>query len=177
MFESCKQTFALLSRRREIGAHPAESLHAFSCSETARDFLLQFQHPQVALRTVVIEGNFEVGHKAQHFSFVFDKTVEQLSGGESGTFLFGRTAHGFFGLGGQRVVTGEKHLLRLAVQFRSGTVSSRLNRFLELDEQLCDGQEKVDKKLSLDPPFLVFNSISNSSGLRYPKPECNLVLL
>jgi len=46
-----------------------------------------------------------------------------------------------------------------------------------LTTPLCDGQEKVDKKLSLDPPFLAFNSISNSSGLRYPKPECNLVRL
>ncbi len=30
---------------------------------------------------------------------------------------------------------------------------------------LWDGQEKVERKLSLRPPFLVFNSISNSIGL------------
>ena len=29
----------------------------------------------------------------------------------------------------------------------------------------CDGQEKVETKLSLFPPFLVFNSISYSIGL------------
>ena len=36
---------------------------------------------------------------------------------------------------------------------------------LGLVEGQCAGQEKVETKLSFLPPFLVFNSISNSSGL------------
>lgn len=56
----------LLSHRREVRADATEVARSFFAAEAPAHFLLQFHHPQVSLRLVVIKGNSKVRHEAQH---------------------------------------------------------------------------------------------------------------
>ena len=56
--------------------HPTENAHAFGRAKTAGNLLLEFQHSQIALRTVVVEGNCQIGHKRQHLCFIPDKLIQ-----------------------------------------------------------------------------------------------------
>src|SRR5215210_6507695 len=67
----------LLTRRREITAHPAEVPRAIFGPEAARDFLPHLQHAQVALRAVVGEGHREVTHEAQHLVAAAQESVDE----------------------------------------------------------------------------------------------------
>ncbi len=109
---------ALFAGGREVASDTAEGARTIRRAEATGDFLLKLDHPQVALRAVVIEGNSEIGHKPQHFRLVFDKTIEQLSGSQSGAFLFGRTTDGFFGFSDQRIIAATEIFVQFAVQFR-----------------------------------------------------------
>ncbi len=44
-----------------------EGACAIRCAEAAGDFLLEFHHPQIAFRTIVVEGHTCVRHEAQDF--------------------------------------------------------------------------------------------------------------
>lgn len=56
----------MLARGREIAPYPTEGARAVRRSETAADLLLQFDHPQISFRAIIIERHSKVGHKAQN---------------------------------------------------------------------------------------------------------------
>ncbi len=62
-----KQGMALLTSGRKIASDTTEVSCSVRRAETARYFLLEFDHPQVAFRTIVIERHTRVRKKAQDF--------------------------------------------------------------------------------------------------------------
>ena len=70
---------ALLDRRREEAAHPAEDSRALPEAETARDLLLDVGHPQVTLPLILGEGALGILEETQHVILVRLETFEQVA--------------------------------------------------------------------------------------------------
>ena len=64
-----KKRLPLLPHGRNIRAYATECLGSVVGAKAAGDFLLDFHHPHVALRKVVVKGNREVVQKPQHRFF------------------------------------------------------------------------------------------------------------
>jgi non-ribosomal peptide synthetase component F len=58
----------VFTHRRDVGADAAEPARPLLTPEAAADLLLQLHHPQVALRLIILEGDFEVMPEQQHLS-------------------------------------------------------------------------------------------------------------
>ena len=56
---------ALILQRREVTPQPAELFRTCLRAEAPRDLLLHFEHPQVTLRLIIIEGYGQVLHEEQ----------------------------------------------------------------------------------------------------------------
>ena len=67
----------LFSGRRDDAPQAAELPRALSRAEAPRGLLLQFHHPQVALRLVVIERDSEVRHEPQHLRLILPEARHQ----------------------------------------------------------------------------------------------------
>src|SRR5436190_7554237 len=68
----------LLAQRRDIASQAAKGGGSRWGTEASRDLLPHFDHPQVALRQVVVEGDREVGHERQHAVPLPVQAVEQI---------------------------------------------------------------------------------------------------
>src|SRR6266699_3683511 len=69
----------LLAQRREIASDAAEGLSTSRRAETAGDLLLDFDHPQIALREAVVERHGEVVQEQQHRLLVRGQAIEQIA--------------------------------------------------------------------------------------------------
>lgn len=58
---------ALLTSSREVASDTTEATSAVRRAEAAGDFLLEFDHPQITFRAVVIERHTGIRQKAQDF--------------------------------------------------------------------------------------------------------------
>jgi len=56
---------ALLAHRGDVASDAGEDVGALAGAERARDFLADFDHPDVALREVVVERRIEVVHERE----------------------------------------------------------------------------------------------------------------
>ena len=65
---------------RDIAADLAEDFRAHIAAEPARHFLLDFNHPNVAFRQIIIKRHLKIPHKCQHFFGMVSQAVEQVFG-------------------------------------------------------------------------------------------------
>src|SRR5438876_9795130 len=79
LFQSGQHSEPLLAQRREIASDAAEGLSASRRAETARDLLLDFDHPNIALREAIVERHGEVVQEQQHRLLVLGKAIEQIA--------------------------------------------------------------------------------------------------
>src|SRR5262245_37847005 len=70
---------ALLAQRREIAADAAKGPSASRRAETAGDLLLDFHHPDIALREAVIKRHGEVVQEQQHRLLMLGQAIEQIA--------------------------------------------------------------------------------------------------
>src|SRR6266849_4713042 len=66
LFQGREHRHALFAQRREIAADARKGLSPHHRTETARDFLLNFDHPNVSLREGVVKRHSEVLQEGQH---------------------------------------------------------------------------------------------------------------
>lgn len=66
-FDGFHHSVTLFLHRRDVAPQLAELFSSFLSSEAARDLLLDFQHPQITLRLIVVERHSEVRHEQQNF--------------------------------------------------------------------------------------------------------------
>lgn len=71
-------TYPLLHRRREIAPNAAEPGGSRRSPEAARHLLLDFQHPQVPFRQVVIERHPEIREEAPHGLAAVPQPLQQV---------------------------------------------------------------------------------------------------
>src|SRR5256884_8306174 len=79
LFQSGQHSHALLAQRRYISSHATEGLSARYRAETAGILLLNFDHPQIALREAVVERHGEVVQEQQHGLLVCGQAIEQIA--------------------------------------------------------------------------------------------------
>src|SRR5438876_11393985 len=79
LFQSGQHSETLLAQRREIASDAAEGLSTSRRAETARDLLLDFDHPNIALREAIVERHSEVVQEQQHGLLVRGQTIEQVA--------------------------------------------------------------------------------------------------
>ncbi len=58
---------ALLAQRRQVTADATEHDHSHFGAEATGDFLLHFDHAQIALRLVIVRWDLGPGHKDEPF--------------------------------------------------------------------------------------------------------------
>ncbi len=73
---------SLLTRGREVASDPTEVPCAIRRAEAAGDFLLEFDHPQIALRSIIVEGHTGVRHEAQDFIAASLQAVDKAAWGK-----------------------------------------------------------------------------------------------
>lgn len=79
--ERVEQRYALFAERREIAAQAREGVTAALRAEAAGDLLLGFEQAQIALGSVVIEGNRQVVQEGQHLFLPQPQAFEQIARG------------------------------------------------------------------------------------------------
>lgn len=67
---------ALFASGREVAADHAEGLGSGFAAEAARYFLLHFNHAQIVLGLVVVEGQADLAQEAEHFVFLVTQADE-----------------------------------------------------------------------------------------------------
>lgn len=77
-FKSIKHIEALFAHRSDVAADATEIACSLLRAEAARDFLLHFEHPDVAFCKVVVKGHRQVVHEAQSLSPVLSEATEQV---------------------------------------------------------------------------------------------------
>ena len=75
--ESGKSTGALLDKGRDVTANGAKGCRARATLKTARNLLLEFEHPKVAFGQIVVERHTEIVGKAQHVSLIAIQPFDQ----------------------------------------------------------------------------------------------------
>ena len=79
--QSRQQRQALFAQRGHIAANAGKGLGASLATEAARDFLLHFDHAQIALRQIVIKIHAQILQEGQHRLLVFAQAIQQIAGG------------------------------------------------------------------------------------------------
>src|SRR6266566_9819062 len=69
----------LLTERGEITANATEHGHPLFCAEAARDFLLHFDHAQIALREVVVKRDSKIEQEPQHRPLALAESIQQIA--------------------------------------------------------------------------------------------------
>ena len=73
-----EQVQALLAQRRQVAADATKSPRSRFAAEGARDLLLDFDHPNIALRLVIVKRHSEVGEESQNCILVHLQSIEQV---------------------------------------------------------------------------------------------------
>src|SRR5258708_33958433 len=74
-----KQIQALLEQRRQVASDATKGRRSRFAAEGARDLLLNFDHPNIALRLVIVKRNDEAMQEGQHGLLVADQAVKQVA--------------------------------------------------------------------------------------------------
>src|SRR5690349_10898695 len=80
LFQGRQHSTALLTQRREIPADAAKGHRASLRAETAGDLLLDFDHPNIALRETIVERHGKIVQEQQHRLLVRGEAIEQIAG-------------------------------------------------------------------------------------------------
>src|SRR5260221_5239294 len=78
--EGVEDRAALLAPGGADRAKAAEGIGTGVAAEGARDLLLDFDHAQVPLRLIVVEGHGEVLEEQERLMFIHPEPVEQVAG-------------------------------------------------------------------------------------------------
>lgn len=109
LFQSGDQRQMLFAQRREIASNAAKGLSPRQAAKVSRDFLLHFDHPDIALGLTIVERYPEIVQEAQHLVLIVEQAIQEIA---SGTLWFS-TAPGRSGVGLSREVlmSGEQDAL------------------------------------------------------------------
>src|SRR5713226_2420216 len=70
----------MLASSRNVTTDLAKDARAFVTAKTARDFLLELQHANVALGLVVVKRYVEIVHEREYFWLMLLQVVQQILG-------------------------------------------------------------------------------------------------
>src|SRR5712691_996866 len=79
LLQGSQHSETLLAQRREIASDAAEGLSTSRRAEAAGNLLLDFDHPNIALREAVVERHGEVVQEQQHRILVLGQAIEQIA--------------------------------------------------------------------------------------------------
>jgi hypothetical protein len=77
LFQRGQHRPALLAQRRQIAPNAAKGLSAEHTAETARDLLLHFDHPDIALGQAIVKGHREIVQEGEHGLLVLAEAIEE----------------------------------------------------------------------------------------------------
>src|SRR6266849_4533143 len=109
-----EQIQALLAQRRQVASDATKGRRSRFAAEGARDLLLNFDHPNIPLRLVIVKRHDKAVQEGQYDFLVVDQAVKQVAC----RTLFGASfaAGGSLSGGGQRIsVCEQSHELCLPV--------------------------------------------------------------
>ena len=109
-----EQIQALLAQRRQVASDATKGRRSRFAAEGARDLLLDFDHPNIALRLVIVKRHDEAVQEGQHGFLVVDQAVKQVAC----STLFGTSfgaGRSLSGGGGRISVCEERHELGLPI--------------------------------------------------------------
>ena len=109
LFQSGDQRQMLFAQSREIASDAAKGLSPRQAAKASRDFLLHFDHPDIAFGLTIVEWHPEIMQEAQHLVLVVEQAIQEIASGA----LWFSTAPGRsrVGLSRQVLVSGEHHAL------------------------------------------------------------------
>src|SRR6266699_3771619 len=79
VLQGSEQSETLFVQRGQVRAKTAKDLGSPRCTEAARDLLLHFKHPKVALGLGMVERDTEILKEGQHGLLVHRETIEQIA--------------------------------------------------------------------------------------------------
>src|SRR6266550_9346166 len=74
-----KQIHALLAQRRQVAADATKGRRSRFAAEGARNLLLDFDHPHIALRLIIVKRHDEAVEEGQYSLLVADQAGEQVA--------------------------------------------------------------------------------------------------
>ena len=69
----------LLAQSREVAANTTEHGDPLLRSETARNFLLHFDHAQITLSLIIVKWNRKIEQEAQHGPLALREAIQQIA--------------------------------------------------------------------------------------------------
>ena len=79
-FQGRENRSPLLTKRGKIAANAEKRFSTRQTTETTRNFLLDFDHANIALCLRVVKRNVKAFQEAQHRILVLGESVEQIAG-------------------------------------------------------------------------------------------------
>src|SRR6516162_10230817 len=74
-----QQMQALLAQRRQVASDATKGSRSRFAAEGARHLLLDFDHPNIPLRLVIVERHDETVEEGQHGLLVADQAIKQVA--------------------------------------------------------------------------------------------------
>src|SRR5947199_2688351 len=95
----CGQHFdLLLAQGRKVTADATEHRHPVFGTETPGDLLLDFDHPQISLRLVIVKRHSKIVQEPQHGPLPLRESIQQITSralfGSPSCWLLGRWGRG-----------------------------------------------------------------------------------
>src|SRR5712692_3713702 len=98
LLQSRKQRESLFAQRREVASNATKGQGTIPTAKTARNFLLNFDHANIAFGLRIVKRHAEVNQESQDGILVLGQPVEQIAG----RAVFASSAFGLAGLGFRR---------------------------------------------------------------------------
>ena len=79
LFQSGDQRQMLFAQSREIASDAAKGLSPRQAAKASRDFLLHFDHPDIAFGLTIVERHPEIMQEAQHLVLVVEQAIQEIA--------------------------------------------------------------------------------------------------